>query len=168
MEVDVEIHCDGACHPNPGPGGWACIIVRGREEQELTGIEVNETTNNRMELQGVLAGLRAIKREERVRVFSDSNYVVQGIGDWSNGSPTKQGWMVRWRQTGWRKNSDLWIEIDGIVRKQKLIITQWVRGHSGNEYNERCDKLAVKSKKEAQRIVRESGGQTDQFGFRGK
>jgi len=156
--IDVVIHADGACYPNPGEGGWGCIIVRGSEERVLSGYERNVTTNNRMELLGALTGLREVDRGERVKVRSDSQYVVQGIGCWEGGVPLlSPGWIVKWSTFGWKKNEDLWREIHDIAKAQKMLLTEWVRGHDGEEYNERCDKLAVTAKKQAQALNRDEG-----------
>lgn len=134
----VEIYTDGACSGNPGPGGWAAILVYGKVEKELSGYEP-QTTNNRMELMGAISGLEALKGACSVDVYTDSQYVQKGITEWVKG----------WKARGWKtadkkpvKNEDLWQRLDAIASQHK-VRWHWVRGHDGHEYNERADKLAV-------------------------
>lgn len=135
---EVEIYTDGACLVNPGgPGGWAAILKCGDRVKELCGSD-GSTTNNRMELTAVIAGLSALKRPCNVTVYSDSKYIVNAIS---------QHWLDTWSHNGWRTNTgsvktqDLWEQI--ILFNLKHTVTyKWVKGHSGNENNERCDKLA--------------------------
>jgi ribonuclease HI len=134
---EVEIFTDGACRGNPGPGGWAAILRYRRVEKELTGYEP-DTTNNRMEMQAAIAGLEALKRPCRVRLYSDSQYLRDGITKWING----------WKQRGWRtadkqpvKNVDLWQRLDAASARH-VISWEWVRGHAGHPENERADALA--------------------------
>jgi len=137
MMADVTIYTDGACEGNPGPGGFAAIVDIDGERRELTGAEP-KTTNNRMELSAVIAGLRDLPEASRVRVVSDSQYVVNGMTRWIHG----------WRRKGWRsasgspvKNRDLWEELDGLAQKHR-VRWEWVRGHNGHPENERADALA--------------------------
>lgn len=140
----VEIYSDGACSGNPGPGGFGTILVYQGHEKELSGAE-KETTNNRMELMGALAGLELLKEPCQVTLISDSRYLCESIS---------QKWVFQWEQNGWRKkdkkpalNVDLWERILKQLRRHQVEI-QWVKGHAGHPYNERCDKLAVAAYKE--------------------
>lgn len=133
----VEIYTDGACRGNPGPGGWAVLMRYGAHEKELSGAE-RQTTNNRMELQAVIAGLKALKRRSRVRLTTDSQYVQKGITEW----------LPDWKARNWRtsarkpvKNEDLWRELDEAAAKHDVDF-EWVRGHAGHPENERADQLA--------------------------
>ncbi|MEG0832880.1 MAG: ribonuclease HI [Oscillospiraceae bacterium] len=139
MQKEVKLYTDGACSNNPGPGGWAAILVYGGKELELSGAE-NATTNNRMELTAVIRGLEALKERCCVTVISDSKYVVDAIS---------KGWAVNWRRLGWKNsqkktppNVDLWEQLLALVAEQDVEFL-WVRGHNGHAYNERCDRLAV-------------------------
>jgi len=137
--TEINIYTDGACSGNPGPGGWAAILIYQGNEKELSGF-VDHTTNNRMELFAVIKGLAALKRECRVNVYSDSAYLVNGF---------TKGWIENWQKTGWKNskkqpvlNSDLWQQLIAYTKKHDI---KWikVKGHSDNEYNNRCDQLAV-------------------------
>jgi len=133
----VEIFTDGACSGNPGPGGYAAILKYGEEIREISGYEV-ETTNNRMEMMAVIEALRQLKRPCEVRVITDSQYVVKGMTEWI------QGWVKRNWLTSQKKpvlNKSLWKELLRLCQKHK-IEWQWVKGHNGHPYNERCDQLA--------------------------
>ena len=129
----VKIWTDGSCLGNPGPGGWAALLVYGKHERELTGSEPH-TTNNRMELLAAIEALDALTRPSTVWLASDSSYVVNGITQWIHG----------WKKKGWKKfkNRDLWERLDR-AREPHEVTWAWVRGHSGNENNERVDRLAV-------------------------
>lgn len=153
---EIIIYTDGACEPNPGPGGWGAILLfensQGKHERIIAG-GVRDTTNNRMEMMAVIKGLEALSRPCDVTIYSDSQYVVKGTGNWNESqsiSPT--GWMVGWKKRGWRrtegklKNIDLWKQIDKLVREHKSVKMKWVKGHAGNEYNERCDALALEER----------------------
>ena len=138
----VTIYTDGACSGNPGPGGWAAILRYGEAEKVLSGGEA-QTTNNRMELQGVIHALQALKEPCAVELWSDSRYVVDAL---------EKGWAVSWRDHGWRKadkkpalNVDLW-EILLPLAETHTIRCHWVKGHAENEFNNRCDALAVKER----------------------
>lgn len=133
----VEIFTDGACRGNPGPGGWGAILRYRGTERELSGFEP-ATTNNRMEMMAAIAGLEALKRPCRVRLYSDSQYLRDGITKWIHG----------WKQRGWRtadkkpvKNVDLWQRLDAAAAVHQVAWI-WVRGHAGHPENERADALA--------------------------
>jgi ribonuclease HI len=133
----VEIFTDGACSGNPGPGGWAALLRYRGHEKEIAGGEP-DTTNNRMELMGVIAALEALKRPSPVRLITDSAYVKNGVNQW----------MRRWKANGWRtadkkpvKNQDLWERLDRALGDHR-IEWQWVKGHAGHTENERVDTLA--------------------------
>ncbi len=135
---EVLIYTDGACDPNPGPGGWAAILRFGEHEKVLTGAEPR-ATNNRMELQAVIAALTALKKPCRVQLYTDSKYVRTGITDY----------IARWKARGWQTadkkavaNQDLWLALDEATQRHQ-IEWQWVKGHAGNPLNERVDRLAV-------------------------
>ncbi len=134
---DVVIYTDGACRGNPGPGGWGVLMQARGREQELWGGET-DTTNNRMELTAAIEGLRALRRPCKVRLYTDSRYVMQGITEW----------MDNWKRRGWKtsnrkpvKNRDLWQALDEECQRHQ-IDWRWVRGHTGNAGNERADELA--------------------------
>jgi ribonuclease HI len=133
----VEIHTDGACRGNPGPGGWGAILHYGGTEKCLSGAEA-QTTNNRMELLAAIHGLEALKRGCKVRLVTDSQYVRQGI----------MQWMANWKRNNWRtasrapvKNVDLWQRLDAAASRHDIDWV-WVKGHSGHPENERADALA--------------------------
>lgn len=135
--TEVELFTDGACRGNPGPGGWAALLVAGKERKEVSGAEAL-TTNNRMELMAAIAGLGALKRRCAVKLYTDSKYVLQGVTEW----------LPNWKARGWRtaartpvKNQDLWQLLDSAVSGQD-IEWHWVKGHSGHEGNEYVDQLA--------------------------
>ncbi len=135
---EVELYTDGACRGNPGKGGYGAILVYGRYEKEISGGE-RETTNNRMELMAAIAGLTALKEPCRVKLYSDSKYLVDAYN---------QGWVYSWRESGWRrgkeelKNPDLWDTLFKLTEKHEVTFI-WVKGHNGHDYNERCDALAT-------------------------
>ncbi len=136
---EVIIYTDGACSGNPGPGGWGTILRFGEHEKELSGGEAI-TTNNRMELSAVIAGLSALKEPCKVTVVTDSKYVSDAV---------TFGWAERWRKNGWKRaggapalNPDLWEELLMLL-KVHTVTFQWVKGHDGHPENERCDRLAV-------------------------
>ena len=135
----VTIYTDGACSGNPGPGGWGAILRYGSAERELSGGEA-ATTNNRMELLGVISALEALKEPCIVELWSDSKYVIDGLS---------KGWAAGWRKRGWVKsdkkpalNPDLWARLLDLAEKHEMRY-HWVKGHADNEYNNRCDALAV-------------------------
>lgn len=147
----VELHTDGACEGNPGPGGWAFVLKHPATGKELvrSGAEP-QTTNNRMELRAVIEGLSALKSPSSVDLYSDSQYVLNGLKEW----------MAAWKARGWRtadkkpvKNQDLWEILDGLIARHTVRF-HWIRGHSDHPDNERCDKLAVAARLQFTRRAR--------------
>ncbi|MBS0193059.1 MAG: ribonuclease HI [Proteobacteria bacterium] len=133
----IEIHTDGACLGNPGPGGWAALLRFSGREKELAGGEP-ATTNNRMELMAAIAGLEALKETCEVKLYTDSKYVQQGISEWL------PGWMRRgWKTAGGQpvKNQDLWQRLHAAAAGHR-VQWLWVKGHAGHPDNERVDALA--------------------------
>lgn len=133
----VEIHSDGACLGNPGPGGWACLLRHDKTERELAGGEIL-TTNNRMELMAAIQGLEALKSPCDVSLYSDSQYVLKGIKEW----------LPNWIKRGWKnsagepvKNQDLWQRLQQAASNHQ-VSWHWVKGHNGHPDNERVDVLA--------------------------
>jgi ribonuclease HI len=133
----VEIWTDGACRGNPGPGGWAAVLIAGSTEKVLKGAAA-QTTNNRMELTAAIRAFEALHRRCRVRLHTDSEYVKRGVTEW----------LPVWKQRGWKtaarkpvKNEDLWRELDELTQRHE-IEWHWVRGHAGIAGNERVDRLA--------------------------
>jgi ribonuclease HI len=138
----VTIYTDGACSGNPGPGGWGAILFFNGTEKEISGGEAH-TTNNRMEIRAAIEGLNALKRACAVDLFTDSQYVRQGITQW----------MHNWKRRGWRtadnkpvKNEDLWRELDEAAGRHD-VAWHWVKGHAGDPINIRVDELAVAAMK---------------------
>jgi len=136
----VEIYTNGACSGNPGPGGWAAVLIYKGTKKEISGFEEN-TTNNRMELKAVIEALKALKRPCKVNLYSDSNYVINAF---------KEGWLKKWQKNNWLKsdktpveNQDLWKEILEVSKGHQI---NWIKikGHADNEYNNLCDKIATK------------------------
>ena len=134
----VTIYTDGACSGNPGPGGWGAILMYKDMKRELSGGE-KDTTNNRMELTGVITALNALKEPCLVDLYTDSQYIVNAIN---------KGWLEGWKKKGWKrkdgelKNPDLWKELDRLLGIHNVTFN-WVKGHAENEFNNRCDELAV-------------------------
>lgn len=135
--TDVELYTDGACRGNPGPGGWGVLLRARGQERELFGGDLL-TTNNRMEMMAAIEGLQALKRPCAVAVYTDSEYLRRGIGEW----------MPKWKASGWRtsarkpvKNEDLWRRLDEATTRHQ-VEWHWVKGHSGHPDNERADALA--------------------------
>ena len=135
----VTVYTDGACSGNPGPGGWAAILMYGEHRRELSGGEPS-TTNNRMELTAIISALSALKEPCAVELYSDSRYVLDAL---------EKGWAARWRRNGWKRNKsdaalnpDLWETLLNLVEVHD-VRCHWVRGHADNPYNNRCDQLAV-------------------------
>ena len=133
----VTIFTDGSCLSNPGPGGWAAVLRWRDNEKEVVGHEA-DTTNNRMELKAAIMGLNAVTRAMPIALHTDSRYVMNGVQDW----------MPHWKANGWKTaskkpvaNQDLWEQLDQAVQRHD-ITWHWVKGHAGNEFNERCDQLA--------------------------
>ena len=134
----VLIYTDGACSGNPGPGGWGAILKYGEAEKEISGGEAL-TTNNRMELTAAIMALSALKEPCEVDLYSDSKYLIDSFS---------KGWVYSWQKSGFKKkgkdvpNTDLWITLLQLFNTHKVNLI-WVKGHAENEYNNRCDKLAV-------------------------
>ena len=135
----VTVYTDGACSGNPGPGGWGAILEWNGVEKELSGGEA-QTTNNRMELTGIISALRALKEPCHVELYTDSKYVADAV---------MKRWVYAWRAKGWIKsdkkpalNPDLWEMLLGLVSQHELHY-HWVKGHESNEKNNRCDEQAV-------------------------
>lgn len=135
----IEIYTDGACSGNPGPGGWGAVLRYNGREREISGGE-GQTTNNRMELIAVISALECLKEPCIVELYSDSKYVIDALS---------KGWAVSWRKKGWIKsdkkpalNADLWERLLDLASLHELHC-HWVKGHAENEYNNRCDALAV-------------------------
>lgn len=141
---DVVIYTDGACSGNPGPGGYGVVMLYKGFRKELSGGFQN-TTNNRMEILGVVEGLSKLKEKCKVTVYTDSQYVVNAI---------EKGWAKKWRANGWMRNkkepalnADLWERLLKLCEFHNVNFI-WVRGHAGNPENERCDRLAVEASKQ--------------------
>jgi ribonuclease HI len=135
----VSIYTDGACSGNPGPGGWCAILVYNGHEKEICGSD-NETTNNRMEMQAVIEGLKLLKEKCAVDLYSDSSYIINAFNE---------GWLERWVEKDWKrsdrtpvKNIGSWQILHDLNMKHDITWIK-VKGHSDNEYNNRCDKTAV-------------------------
>ncbi len=138
-DPDYIIYTDGACLGNPGPGGWATIIFDKKNEQKIQRVgSESTTTNNRMELTAIIESLKSIPLQSNLVVFTDSKYVINGI----------ESWIIQWKKNNWLgsnkkkvKNKDLWILLDDLSKDFK-IKWNWIKGHSGNQFNEEVDKLA--------------------------
>lgn len=142
----VDIYTDGACSGNPGVGGYCAILMYNGAEKVVSGYEL-ETTNNRMELLAVIKGLEALKETCIVNIYSDSQYVVDAF---------LQNWVFSWQQNGWKtagkkavKNPDLWLRLLELYNVHEVTFIK-VKGHSDNEFNNRCDKIAVSEYKKVQ------------------
>lgn len=138
LKPQVEIYTDGACSGNPGPGGWGALLFFGHHEKELSGY-IPETTNQRMELMAAIKGLEALKQPCKVKLYSDSAYLINAF---------TQGWIANWQKNGWLNakkepvsNGELWRELIALARMHEI---EWikVKGHSDNQFNNRCDALA--------------------------
>lgn len=142
----VTIYTDGACSGNPGPGGWGAILEYKGNKIELSGGE-DQTTNNRMELMGVISALSALKEPCEAELFTDSQYIAKAINE---------NWLRSWKAKNWKrkggelKNIDLWQRLDELLSLHKVTF-HWVKGHADNEYNNRCDELAVAQRDEHSR-----------------
>ena len=135
----VTIYTDGACSGNPGPGGWGAVLIYKETEKRISGGEA-QTTNNRMELTGVISALQALKEPCIVELYSDSKYVIDAL---------EKGWAYGWRKKGWVKsdkkpalNPDLWEILLNLIKDHEMHY-HWVKGHANNKYNEICDSMAV-------------------------
>ena len=138
----VSIYTDGACSGNPGPGGWAAILIYQGREKELCGGE-RQTTNNRMEITAVIAALEALKESCEVDLWSDSRYVIDAL---------EKGWAESWKKKDWKRankepalNPDLWEKLLALTAQHKMHY-HWVKGHAENSQNNRCDELAVQQR----------------------
>ena len=136
---EVNVYTDGACSGNPGKGGYCAILLYGDNEKVVSGFEDN-TTNNRMEILAAIMGLKALKEPCKVNLYSDSQYLISAFNE---------GWIFSWQQNNWKnsnkkevKNIDLWKEIIDLTNIHDVTFIK-VKGHSDNEYNNRCDKIAV-------------------------
>ena len=136
---EIDIHTDGACSGNPGPGGWGVVLIYQENKKELSGYQP-ETTNNRMELFAAIQGLSALKESCVVNLYSDSSYLVNAF---------EKHWIEKWQRNGWKtstkspvENQDLWKLLLIHVRKHQVRFIK-VKGHSDNQYNNRCDEMAV-------------------------
>jgi len=137
--MKYTIYTDGACSGNPGPGGWGAVIFDERKKQINISGKIKDTTNNRMELMAPIMALKKIKSMSEVVVFTDSTYVKNGITEW----------IKKWKKNDWNnsnkkpvKNKDLWIKLNDLCESNK-VIWKWVKGHSGNKYNNLADELAT-------------------------
>ena len=140
MKNKITIYTDGACSGNPGKGGWGAVLIYRDKQKHLSG-SVILTTNNKMELTAAIEALKAVKKSSDIELYTDSQYVKNGINLW----------IINWKKNGWKTankkevaNKDLWIELDKYVTHHN-ITWFWVKGHSGNHYNEIADNLAVKA-----------------------
>ena len=146
---EIEIHTDGACSRNPGPGGYGVILKYGEKCKELSG-GYRMTTNNRMELMAVIKGMEVLKEKCRITLYNDSKYVVDAI---------EKGWAQKWRANAWKRNKrekavnpDLWERLLRLCKYHDVAF-KWVRGHAGNHENERCDQLSVQAIKTADLLI---------------
>ena len=140
MKNKITIYTDGACSGNPGKGGWGAVLIYRDKQKHLSGSAIL-TTNNKMELTAAIEALKAVKKSSDIELYTDSQYVKNGINLW----------IINWKKNGWKTankkevaNKDLWIELDKYVTHHN-ITWFWVKGHSGNHYNEIADSLAVKA-----------------------
>ena len=146
----IDIYTDGACSGNPGVGGWAAVLIYNGVEKELSGYN-EDTTNNVMELTAAVEGLKTLKEDCEVNLYSDSAYLINSF---------KEGWIESWERNGWRtaskepvKNKDLW---EQLIHLTKMHSVNWVKvkGHSDNEYNNKCDKLAKEEIKQHNKLTK--------------
>ena len=141
----VTIYTDGACSGNPGPGGWGAVLMFGDHKKEISGGDA-QTTNNRMELMGVISALEQLKEPCIVELYSDSKYVIDALD---------KGWARSWKKNGWKRktgpalNPDLWDRLLTLCDRHQVNL-HWVKGHADNPYNNRCDELAVEESKRFQ------------------
>ena len=140
--MKFKIYTDGACSGNPGKGGWAAVILDGKNQSSISGSE-NKTTNNRMELMAPIMALKKIKTKSEVTIYTDSRYVKDGITEW----------IKKWKLNDWKgsnkkpvKNKDLWVKLDNCCQKHD-VSWKWVKAHAGNKLNNLVDELAVSKSK---------------------
>ncbi len=148
MADQVIMYTDGSSRGNPGPGGYGVILISGSRKKELAqGYRL--TTNNRMELMGVIAGLEAMKKKgQKITIYSDSQYIVKAI---------KEGWLNKWLATNFakgKKNKDLWVRFYNLYKEHHIEFI-WVKGHAGNFYNNQCDALATQAADGGEKIIDE-------------
>ena len=140
--MKFKIYTDGACSGNPGKGGWAAIILDGKDQSSISGSE-NKTTNNRMELMAPIMALKKIKNKSEIVIYTDSRYVKDGITEW----------IKKWKLNNWKssnkkpvKNKDLWVKLDNCCQMHD-VSWKWVKAHAGNKFNNLVDELAVSKAK---------------------
>ena len=140
--MKFKIYTDGACSGNPGKGGWAAVILDGKNQSSISGSE-NKTTNNRMELMAPIMALKKIKTKSEITIYTDSRYVKDGITEW----------IKKWKLNNWKsankkpvKNKDLWVKLDNCCQKHD-VSWKWVKAHAGNKLNNLVDELAVSKSK---------------------
>ena len=140
--MGFKIYTDGACSGNPGKGGWAAVILDGRNQSNISGSE-NKTTNNRMELTAPIMALKKIKIRSEITIYTDSRYVKDGITEW----------IKKWKLNNWKssnkrpvKNKDLWVKLDSFCQRHN-VSWKWVKAHAGNKFNNLADELAVSKTK---------------------
>ena len=139
MQKVIDIYTDGACSGNPGKGGWGAVLIYKDNIKQISGFN-QQTTNNQMELTAIIEALKSVKDKNcLINLYTDSKYVIQGIEEW----------IFNWKKNGWKtadkkpvKNYELWVELDNITQNLQ-IKWHWVKGHSGNKYNEMADTLAT-------------------------
>lgn len=153
---EVTIYTDGACTGNPGPGGYGVVLLFNGKRKELSG-GFARTTNNRMELTAAIEGLKALPRPSKVRLYSDSRYLVDAM---------TKGWARQWRARNWRRsgrekalNPDLWSQLLDLTDRHEVEFI-WVQGHAGNKENERCDRLSVQAA-QGKRLPPDPGYETE-------
>lgn len=157
VRPEAVIYTDGSCLGNPGPGGWASIILVDGTEQQISGGDAS-TTNNRMELLGVINGLKSLRGPHIVTIYTDSQYITNAFN---------KHWLQSWKRNGWArkdgplKNVELWRELDSLTQKH-ICTFSWVKGHNGNHYNELCDKLAVSESRKYSKEESELADPADQ------
>ncbi len=134
----IIVYTDGACSGNPGVGGWGVVIIKDNKDEVFLNGGDDNTTNNRMELTAAIEALKNFQTEQTIKLITDSKYVKDGI----------QTWIKNWKKNGWKtsakkpvKNKELWIELDELISRHN-IIWEWIKGHTGNKYNEKADYLA--------------------------
>ncbi len=162
MSKIIEIYTDGSCSGNPGPGGWAAIVLMNDDKYIISGFE-KQTTNNRMEILASINSLKKIKEDYRIKLYTDSNYLKNGI----------TVWIKTWKKTNWLNsqkkpvaNQDLWVLLDNI-NEQLHIEWNWVKGHETNLYNNLADKYAVEAMKNQQGVILKNGKTTDALKYFG-
>lgn len=134
----IELYTDGACSGNPGPGGWGCVLISQNRKRRVSGYAPH-STNNKMELTAVIAGLQCLKKPSSVKIVTDSKYIHDAFS---------KGWITKWQKNNWItatkepvKNKELWAELINLEKKH-TVAWEWVKGHSGDEFNDMCDELA--------------------------